>query len=996
MVGDGRETKWTMQMGSRSKGYVMKAGNRVIDVRCEIDHVTVKVDSFVPIPVASSSASQKVAAWFSGVIVKCGYNVEHLTVGCCVTGLCSQVGSYIHMPAAQVIPKPSRLSHNEAVGIARDLLSPWRSFVMGSKCSPGDAAIVYIGDASYYSFAACHVATCLGAKVVAVVEDDIDKSKLSPNCFLVRRCEVEKLLKNMKVQFGKDKADILFLGHSSLEDNKDLVKLLKPFGSVIVYSTAKVGSLGYVSDSLQIIHVDANAVTLDGQPKSDIVHAFREFMKSIEASKNGWTSTNDFPLSITSLQPAHENRGLLLSQSDPTLYIDRPVVVSLPSDPEAFSVSQDETYLVTGGLKGFGLAVAEWLVDRGATSLAVIGRSAPSEEAKLTLGKLRKRSGATIKVFQVDVTDEGQVETAFAEIQQRLPPLAGIFHCAAVYADDWLNKLNEHEFLRVLSPKAYGAILLHQQTVKRNIQLKYFVLFSSTVSLFGNSGQGNYCAANTILNGLARYRRQQGLVATAIQYGPIGQVGFLAENSQLLSQWHKRGMAVIDCKRALETLGKVLCLEPTHVGIQCHSNVGISTFAVPWLTADGMMRFSRVKSFPAPQTETNSSNQQRDVLSKSVPRDDRLELVTKMALEWMEGKFGSGDIGADAALVSMGLDSILASELSNALHSSFQVLIPPVRLLNDQCTIISLAETVVKAAEQLEKTTVNDTVDGPAHSTEVEQQAVSRWVSIVNQPEAIKMKLICFPPNAGGVQSFANWDTLLQDHNVQMLVIQPPGWLGRDREACMTELKEIVGEATQALLDHIQAGPFAFYGHSMGALLAYEVACQLRDEYSISPRHMMVGAWYAPHLPYPHPRDYNIPIAIFHPGTPLDTVLKHTSTFTFIQKSPQVFKEQNPQAVSRFRSLVLPCIEAGLHICKRYVGDRRRLKCGITAFSGKKDNFVGWAAVDGWRQHAVNDGEFKHVTLSAGHYFLRSHYRDILSVLQTLQSASPAVVARPV
>ena len=61
----------------------------------------------------------------------------------------------------------------------------------------------------------------------------------------------------------------------------------------------------------------------------------------------------------------------------------------------------------------------------------------------------------------------------------------------------------------------------------------------------------------------------------------------------------------------------------------------------------------------------------------------------------------------------------------------------------------------------------------------------------------------------------------------------------------------------------------------------------------------------------------------------------------------RVFKEQDPQAVSRFRSLVLPCIEAGLYICKRYVGDRRRLSCGITAFSGKKDNFVGWLSVEG-------------------------------------------------
>jgi acyl transferase domain-containing protein/surfactin synthase thioesterase subunit/NAD(P)-dependent dehydrogenase (short-subunit alcohol dehydrogenase family)/acyl carrier protein len=993
MSGNKPDTKWTMQAGSRSKGYVMKAGNRVIDEQCKTDHVVIKIESFVPIPVSNgTSGSKKVAAWFSGIITKCGSQVKTLSKGCCVTGLCSQVGSYIHMPATKVIPKPSRLSHNEAVGIARDLLSPWRSFVMGSKCSPGDAAIVYVDDASYYPFAACHVATCLGAKVVAVVEDDIDKSKLPPNCLHVRRCEVEKLTKDMKAQFGKEEADILFLGYSPMEDNKDLVKILKPFGSVIVYSTAEVGSLSNVSDSLQIIHVDPSSVALDGEPKREVTHAFGEFMKSIEQSKNGWTSVNDLPLSITALQPGNESRGLPLSESDPTYYIDGPVVASLPSDPEAFGVSPNETYLVTGGLKGFGLAVVEWLVDRGATSMVVLGRSAPSKEVKLTLDRLRKKSEVTIKVLQVDVTEEKQVDAAFTEIQQRMPPLAGIFHCAAVYADDWLSKLNEYEFLRVLSPKAFGAILLHQQTVKRNIQLKYFVLFSSAVSLFGNSGQGNYCAANTILNGLARYRQQHGLAATAVQYGPIGEVGFLAENSQLMSQWQQKGMAEIDCKRALQTLGKVLCLDSTQVGIQCHSSVGISAFAAPWITADDNTRFSRIKSFSSRPTDTTSGNRQKSALSKAVPRNDRLELVTKTTLEWLESKFGAGAIGTDSALVSVGLDSILASELSNALLSSFKVVIPPVRLLNDQCTAVSLAETVVKAAEQLDKTSVDDTVDGPDQSTA--EKIGSRWVAVVNQPETIEMKLVCIPPNAGGVQSFANWDTMLQLHNVQLLVLQPPGWLGREREPCLNDMKEIVDQATQAILEHVRDVPFAMYGHSMGSLVAYEVACRLQDEHGLSPRHLMVAAFYAPHLPYPHPQDFNTPTAVFHPSTPWDTVLKHISQFKFIQKSPEVFRDKDPWAVSRFRSFVLPCVEAGLYICKRYAGDRRRLGCGITAFSGKHDVFAEWAEVEAWRQHAINDEEFKHVTVPADHYFMRSHYRDILTVLLTLNSAGPSVSTR--
>jgi myxalamid-type polyketide synthase MxaE and MxaD len=104
-----------------------------------------------------------------------------------------------------------------------------------------------------------------------------------------------------------------------------------------------------------------------------------------------------------------------------------------------------------------------------------------------------------------------------------LPPLKGLIHAAAVIKDGILSDLNKERFDDVIAPKLRGAWNLHRQTLAS--QLDFFVMFSSMTSVLGVSGQGNYVAANTFLDRLAAYRRQQGLPAVSINWGPWAEVG---------------------------------------------------------------------------------------------------------------------------------------------------------------------------------------------------------------------------------------------------------------------------------------------------------------------------------------------------------------------------------------------------------------------------------------------------------------------------------------
>jgi NAD(P)-dependent dehydrogenase (short-subunit alcohol dehydrogenase family) len=141
------------------------------------------------------------------------------------------------------------------------------------------------------------------------------------------------------------------------------------------------------------------------------------------------------------------------------------------------------SYLITGGLGGFGLAVAKWLIESGAKSLVLTGRSgAATPEAKRAVAEL-KQLGAKVLVVKADVTDEKQVERIFKLAAQKLEPLRGIFHAAMVLDDGALPQLTAERFSSVMSPKVTGAWNLH--TASKRLALDHFVMFSSVSALVG-------------------------------------------------------------------------------------------------------------------------------------------------------------------------------------------------------------------------------------------------------------------------------------------------------------------------------------------------------------------------------------------------------------------------------------------------------------------------------------------------------------------------------
>ena len=186
----------------------------------------------------------------------------------------------------------------------------------------------------------------------------------------------------------------------------------------------------------------------------------------------------------------------------------------------------DGSYIVTGGLGGIGLFLAEKMAVAGCGRIVLSSRSQPTAKALQTI-ELIRAMGTDIEVECGDIAEVGTAARLVAVATATGLPLRGLLHAAAVFENAMLATMTDELIDRNWVPKVNGAWNLHQATA--DLPLDWFCLFSSAVGLVGSPGQGAYAAANGWLDAFARWRRAQGLPATAIGWALWAEVGRAAE-----------------------------------------------------------------------------------------------------------------------------------------------------------------------------------------------------------------------------------------------------------------------------------------------------------------------------------------------------------------------------------------------------------------------------------------------------------------------------------
>lgn len=189
----------------------------------------------------------------------------------------------------------------------------------------------------------------------------------------------------------------------------------------------------------------------------------------------------------------------------------------------------DKSYILVGGLGGFGLELANWLVVRGARKVILTSRSGVKTGYQSLMIRRWRDRGVTVQIDTNDVTTlEGA--RSLLKAANKLATVGGIINLAAVLRDGLLDDQTEADFKTVCRPKVDGTKNLDQASRELCPDLDYFICFSSVSCGRGNIGQTNYGLANSAMERICENRQASGLPATAIQWGAIGDVGLVLEN----------------------------------------------------------------------------------------------------------------------------------------------------------------------------------------------------------------------------------------------------------------------------------------------------------------------------------------------------------------------------------------------------------------------------------------------------------------------------------
>jgi medium-chain acyl-[acyl-carrier-protein] hydrolase len=228
-----------------------------------------------------------------------------------------------------------------------------------------------------------------------------------------------------------------------------------------------------------------------------------------------------------------------------------------------------------------------------------------------------------------------------------------------------------------------------------------------------------------------------------------------------------------------------------------------------------------------------------------------------------------------------------------------------------------------------------------------------------------RLRLFCFPFAGGRASAFNAWvDELPQDvrRQIELYSVRLPGREASRKENLFTQLSPLLGVLAPIICSYLSL-PFAFFGHSMGALISFELARQLRRQGMPEPVHMIVSGHRAPQLPDPHPPIHQLPDLEF-----LAKVRNLGGTPEEILQKPELME------------LLLPIIRADFAVCEGYAYmTEEPLDCSITAFGGTDDGRVSRGELSAW--HIQTSKSFFLRMFPGDHFFIQSAQAHVLRVL---------------
>jgi phthiocerol/phenolphthiocerol synthesis type-I polyketide synthase C len=604
----------------------------------------------------------------AGTVVGVGPGVRSLKPGDRVIAFAAGAfATHVTVPQVAVALLPNGISAEAAATIPVAFLTAFYGLVVCGRLAKGEWVLIH-GGAGGVGLAAVQIARWRGARVIATAGSTEKRA-------LLRMLGAEHVFDSRSGAFVDAVKAVTGQGVSvvlnslSGEAMERSISVLRPFGRFI-----ELGKRDYVTNThiglrpfrrnLSYFGVDLDQLLLEDPATSK---------KLLQAVVGLFQQKVLVPLPFRSFDAQEIGDAFHLMQQSG--HIGK-LVIRPPTPGEikvqsraAFVAASDKVHLITGGLGGFGLETARFLVDHGARHIVLTGRSgAASPEARTLVAELESR-GVRVHVEALDVTDKAAMQRLFARFGNDLAPLGGVMHAAMVLEDAAIANLEPAQFARVLNPKVAGAELLDHMT--GTLPLDYFVLFSSATTMIGNPGQGAYVAANGFLEGLARRRRRRGRPALAVAWGAIGDVGVLARSRATQESLARRtGVRAMTAREALDLVA------PSLARPQAADDDGVIVIAsVDWTAASEHLAALRSPTYAnlARGGAAKASERAKIDIAELLAQGS-LESVKKVVSDLIVEEIGRvlrlprEDVSRGKPLSEIGLDSLMAVELALGLE----------------------------------------------------------------------------------------------------------------------------------------------------------------------------------------------------------------------------------------------------------------------------------------------------------------------------------------
>lgn len=232
----------------------------------------------------------------------------------------------------------------------------------------------------------------------------------------------------------------------------------------------------------------------------------------------------------------------------------------------------DRSYVLAGGLGGVGRAIANWMAENGARYLVFLSRNArrgPDTDA--FLDELRSQGCQPLLVEGSVGRFEDVKRCVEAATTATNKPIAGVINLSMVLKDTGLTEMTYEDWNVAVNPKVEGTWNLHNAISLPTDDLDFFLLFSSYGCLGGQWGQANYSAANTFLDAFVQYRHHQGLVASVIDLGVMGDIGYVAKNPEVREMLSRIGMRILQEQNMLDGVALALSRSNPALDQQLHT-----------------------------------------------------------------------------------------------------------------------------------------------------------------------------------------------------------------------------------------------------------------------------------------------------------------------------------------------------------------------------------------------------------------------------------------